>query len=65
MNPLPKKKQKIPEGGETFPLAKTLADELGDVPAGTEITLAMFRRVLFRLADLRSGRIKKPNTVPL
>jgi len=57
-----KPRTKIPEGGETFPLAKSIADELGDVPAGTEITLAMFRRVLFRLADIRSGRVKKPNT---
>ena len=58
-----KKIEKMPEGGETFPLAKSLADELGDVPVGTEITLAMFRRVLFRLADIRSGRVKKPNAV--
>ena len=55
-----KSPSKIPEGGETFPLAKSIADELGDVPAGTPVTLAMFRRVLFRLADLRSGRVKKP-----
>jgi hypothetical protein len=51
---------KIPEGGETFPLAKSLADELGDVPAGTPVTMAMFQRCLYRLADIRSGRVKKP-----
>jgi hypothetical protein len=62
MNPLPKKKQKMPEGGETFPLAKSLADELGDVPAGTPVTMAMFQRCLYRLADLRSGRVKKPTS---
>jgi hypothetical protein len=60
----PSKKQQIPEGGETFPLAKCLADELGDVPAGTPITLAMFRRVLFRLADIRSGKILEPKAEP-
>jgi len=48
------------EGGPTFPLAKCIADELGDVPAGTMITLAMFERCLWRLADIRSGRVKKP-----
>jgi hypothetical protein len=55
-----KPRTKMCEGGETFPLAKSLADELGDVPEGTPITLAMFRRVLFRLADLRSGKVHKP-----
>jgi len=55
----PSKKKKIPEGGETFPLAKSLADELGDVPAGTPVTMAMFQRCLYRLADLRSGRVKR------
>jgi hypothetical protein len=58
----PNKKQKIPEGGPMFPLAKSIADELGDVPAGEPITLAEFRRCLWRLADIRSGRVKKPNT---
>jgi len=53
-------KMKISEGGEMFPLAKSLADELGDVPAGTPVTLAMFQRCLYRLADIRSGRVKKP-----
>ena len=56
-----KKIGKIPEGGETFPLAESLARELGDVPEGTPVTMAMFQRVLFRLADLRSGRVQKPN----
>lgn len=60
-NPI-KKKEKISEGGPMFPLAKSIADELGDVPAGEPITLAEFRRCLFRLADLRSGRAKKPTS---
>ncbi len=55
-----KPRSKIEEGGETFPLAKSLADELGDVPAGTPVTMAMFQRCLYRLADIRSGRVKKP-----
>ena len=59
MKTLSKKIEAIPEGGETFPLAESLARELGDVPAGTPITLAMFRRVLFRLADIRSGKLQK------
>jgi hypothetical protein len=59
-----KKMGQIPEGGETFPLAKSLADELGDVPANTPVTLAMFRRCLFRLADLRSGKVQKPKPKP-
>ena len=59
-NPSKKPRTKIEEGGETFPLAKSLADELGGVPEGTPITLAMFRRVLFRLADLRSGKVHEP-----
>jgi hypothetical protein len=60
-----KKIEKIPEGGETFPLAKSIADELGDVPEGTPVTMAMFQRCLYRLADIRSGRVKKPSAVPL
>jgi hypothetical protein len=56
----PSKKQRIREGGETFPLAKSLANELGDVPAGTPVTMAMFQRCLYRLADIRSGRVKRP-----
>jgi hypothetical protein len=55
-----KKTPRIEEGGETFPLAKSIADELGDVPAGTPVTMAMFRCCLFRLADLRSGKVHKP-----
>ena len=54
-------KMKISEGGEMFPLAKSLADELGEPDlAGEPITLAEFQRVLFRLADIRSGCVKKP-----
>ena len=55
-----KPRNKIPEGGETFPLAKAIADELGDVPEGTPVTMAMFQRCLYRLADIRSGRVQKP-----
>ena len=46
----------------TFPLSADLAEQLGDVPAGTMITMKQFRLVLHRLADIRSGRVKKPNT---
>jgi len=54
-------KKKISEGGEMFPLAKSLADELGEPQlAGEPITLAEFQRCLWRLADIRSGRVKKP-----
>jgi hypothetical protein len=55
-----KKIEKIPEGGDTFPLAESIATELGDVPPNTPVTLAMFRRCLYRLADIRSGRVKRP-----
>ena len=44
-----------------FPLAKVLADELGDIPEATLITQPEFKRVLFRIADIRAGRIKKSN----
>jgi hypothetical protein len=56
-----KPRTKIEEGGVMFPLAKSLADELGEPElAGEPITLAEFRRCLFRLADIRSGRVKRP-----
>jgi hypothetical protein len=52
-------RKKIAEGGEMFPLAKSLADELGEPElAGEPITLAEFQRCLFRLADIRSARVK-------
>ena len=61
-------KMKISEGGEMFPLAKSLADELGEPDlAGEPITLAEFQRCLYRLADIRSGKlqkIQKPNLKP-
>jgi hypothetical protein len=44
-----------------FPLAKSIADELGDIPAGTMLTLPEFQRCLWRLADIRAGRVKKSN----
>jgi hypothetical protein len=54
-------KKKIPEGGPMFPLAKSIADELGEPDlAGEPITLAEFKRCLYRLADLRSGKVHKP-----
>jgi hypothetical protein len=43
-----------------FPLAESLANELGDIEAGTLITQAEFKRCLWRLADLRAGRVKMP-----
>ncbi len=43
-----------------FPLAESLASELGDLEAGTLITMREFQRVLYRIADIRSGKIKKP-----
>jgi hypothetical protein len=43
-----------------FPLAKNLADELGDIEAGTPITMSEFQRCLWRLADIRAGRVKMP-----
>jgi hypothetical protein len=52
-------KKRIPEGGPMFPLCESIATELGDVPAGTPVTMAMFQRCLWRLADLRSGRVKR------
>jgi hypothetical protein len=60
-SPNKKPRTKIEEGGETFPLSAELAEQLGDVPAGTMITLKQFQRCLYRLADIRSGRVKKPN----
>jgi hypothetical protein len=47
-----------------FPLAEALANELGDIPAGTMITQAEFKRCLWRLADIRAGKVKRPNTAP-
>jgi len=41
----------------TFPLAKGLAEQLGDVPEGAMITMKQFRLCLWRLADIRSGRV--------
>jgi hypothetical protein len=55
-----KRREPIAEGGPTFPLAKSLADELVDVPAGTPLTMAQFQRCLHRIADIRSGKVKKP-----
>ena len=52
---------RIEEGGETVAyLAKSLADQLGDVPAETPVTQAMFFRCLMRIADINSGKIKRP-----
>ena len=55
-----KPRNKIDEGGPMFPLAESLARELGDIQPGEPITLAEFQRCLYRLADIRSGRVKKP-----
>jgi hypothetical protein len=42
-----------------FPLAESLANELGDIEPGTPITMREFQRCLFRIADIRAGKIKK------
>ena len=42
-----------------FPLAKSLADELGDIAPGTMITMREFQCCLYRLAEIRAGRVKK------
>lgn len=56
-----KRRSPIPEGGPTFPLAKCIADQLGDVPAETPVTLAMFERCIMRLVDIKTGRLKRPS----
>jgi hypothetical protein len=56
---------RIAEGGPVIALlAKSLADQLGDVPAETPVTQAMFFRCLMRIADIKSGKVQKPNTEP-
>jgi hypothetical protein len=50
----------IEEGGPKFAINTDMAERLGDVPVGTEITLAQFKRVLWRLADIREGRVQRP-----
>src|SRR5258706_10257889 len=50
-------RNRIAEGGPTFPLAASLADKLGDVPPGLPVTMAMFQRCLHRLADIKSGKV--------
>ena len=53
-------RNRIEEGGPTFPLAASLADKLGDVPPGLPVTMAMFQRCLHRLADIKAGRVQRP-----
>jgi hypothetical protein len=64
MNTPKKKIEPIPEGGPTFPLCESIAIELGDVPPNTPVTLAMFQRCLFRLADIRAGKVHDPKPKP-
>jgi hypothetical protein len=45
---------------QQFPLAECLANELGDIEAGTPITMREFQRCLYRIADIRAGRVKRP-----
>ena len=42
-----------------FPLAESLANELGDIAPGTMLTMREFQRCLYRIADIRAGRVKK------
>jgi hypothetical protein len=42
-----------------FPLAKSIADELGDIREGTLITMPEFQRCLYRIADIRAGKVRK------
>jgi hypothetical protein len=59
--PIPPRKKRIEEGGPIVAyLSKDLAGLLGDVPEKTPLTYAMFFRVLMRLADIRSGKVKMP-----
>jgi len=45
-----------------FPLSEELANQLGDIAPGTMITMPEFKRCLWRLADIRSGKVKRANT---
>jgi hypothetical protein len=45
-----------------FPLADNLARELGDLQPGLMITQAEFERILWRLADIRAGKVKRPKS---
>ena len=51
-------RQKLP----MFPLSEELANQLGDIAPGTMITMPEFKRCLWRLADIRSGKVKRANT---
>ena len=42
-----------------FPLEKSLADQLGDIEPGTPLTMPEFKRCLWRLADIRAGKVKR------
>ncbi len=55
-------RKRIEEGGPIVAyISKDFADQLGDVPEKTPLTFAMFFRVLMRLADIRSGKVKRPS----
>jgi hypothetical protein len=52
---------RIAEGGPVIAyLAKSLADQLGDVPEGLPLTEGMFFRCLMRIADINSGKVERP-----
>jgi len=56
-----KPRKRIEEGGPIVAyLSEHLANQLGDVPAGTPLTQAMLFRVLMRVADLKSGKVQRP-----
>jgi len=58
---LQKPPRKIEEGGPIVAcLSENLADQLGDVPAGTPLTQSMLFRVLMRVADIKAGRVQRP-----
>jgi len=44
-----------------FPLAESLANELGDIAPGTPVTMPEFQRCLYRIAEIRAGKIKRSN----
>ena len=42
-----------------FPIAEKLANELGDIAPGTMITMREFTKCLWRLADIRAGKVQR------
>jgi hypothetical protein len=50
-----KDREKLPQ----FPLAESLANELGDIAPNTMLTMPEFKRCLWRLADIRAGKVRR------